>query len=171
MRLISPGANPPGIVDRYLLPHEQEVITLRRHPALLFPWAAAFIGGLLVTIAMTSIAHEGTVQLVAWLLTAFLGVEMVVAALRWGTTFIVFTSHRLLICSGATGRRITEKPLTSLKGIGLHQPPSGQIFGYGTFELPDRTSISYMPYPEQIYLEVLALLYGPPIHPRDGEDD
>ena len=45
MRLISPGANPPADVDRYLLPHEQEVITVRKHPAvLLAPVAWAVIG-------------------------------------------------------------------------------------------------------------------------------
>ena len=45
MRLISPGANPPADVDKYLLPHEQEVITVRKHPAvLLAPLAWAVLG-------------------------------------------------------------------------------------------------------------------------------
>ena len=45
MRLISPGANPPADVDRYLLPHEQEVITVRKHPAVLLApvaWAVDY---------------------------------------------------------------------------------------------------------------------------------
>jgi len=53
MRLISPGANPPADVDRYLLPHEQEVITVRKHPAvLLAPVAWAVVGLVIAAVGI-----------------------------------------------------------------------------------------------------------------------
>src|SRR5215472_5388599 len=68
MRLISPGANPPADVDKYLLPHEQEVITVRKHPAvLLAPIAWAVLG--LVAAAVLSdtlFRHSSTLTWVVW---------------------------------------------------------------------------------------------------------
>lgn len=45
MKLVTPGDEAPASVNRYLLPHEQQVITIRRHPAILLGrrlscWAA-----------------------------------------------------------------------------------------------------------------------------------
>jgi hypothetical protein len=160
MRMVFPGTRPPTDVDRYLLPHEQEVITIRRHPAVLLPWAAAAVGGLSATLAINGIAHEGrSVQFVAWLLTAFLFVELIVATLHWAVAYIVVTSHRMVIISGLSGRRVTEIPLVELRKIGLDRSLSGRLFGYGTFTLSGRNLVSYMPFPEQIYLEIAALLY------------
>ena len=160
MRLTSPGANPPGDVDRYLLPHEQEVITVRQHPAVLLPWAAAATGGLLVAIIIGALPHVNRPeQNLVWLLTAFLFLEFLLGMGRWAVRYFVVTSQRMLIISGLFHRRLEMWPLTDVRGITLERPAYGRIGGYGSFVIGGRTFIDYIPYPEQIYLEICGLIY------------
>jgi len=56
MRLIAAGGTPPMDVNKYLLPHEQQVITVRRHPAVLLGPALLTLGGLTRTVAMMPLA-------------------------------------------------------------------------------------------------------------------
>jgi membrane protein YdbS with pleckstrin-like domain len=160
MWLISPGANPPADVDRYLLPHEQEVITIRQHPIVLLPWATAVIGGLLAAITVGAMPHANrSEQLAVWLLTAFLFLEFLLAAGRWGVWYFVVTSHRLLICSGLSRRRVSMWPLAEVRRIDLERSTYGRIAGYASLIVHGRTFIDYLPYPEQIYFEICSLIY------------
>ena len=84
MRLVSPERTGPARVSKYLLPHEDQVITVRQHPARLFAPAAAAMGGLLAAVIVTSALHSSwPVHLAVWALTVFLFVEWLVAVLRW----------------------------------------------------------------------------------------
>ena len=68
MRLLSPGANPPADVDKYLLPHEHEVITVRKHPAvLLAPVAWAVIGLIIAAVLSdTLLRHSSGLTWIIW---------------------------------------------------------------------------------------------------------
>jgi PH (Pleckstrin Homology) domain-containing protein len=167
MRLISPGANPPADVGRYLLPHEQEVITIRQHPVVLLPWAAAAVGGLLVAIIIGALPHaDRPEQLGVWLLTAFLFLEFLLAAGRWAVRYFVVTSQRLLVISGLFHRRTAMWPLTEVRRMTLERSLYSHIGGYGSFVIDGRTFIDYIPYPEQIYLEICEMIY-----PHRGSSD
>ena len=55
MRLASPGeTGPPTSVNRYLLPQERSVITVRMHPATLAGPLILAVGGLLAARKLTS---------------------------------------------------------------------------------------------------------------------
>jgi len=159
MRLIASGATPPAEVNKYLLPHEQQVITVRQHPAVLIPWIAPPIGGLVVALAMSAIPNERVSQLAAWILTAFLFVEMMLAIARWAAWYFAVTSHRAMVCAGVTRRTVLTWSLSDLRGATLRRPFGGRLFGYGSFVLNDRTTIDFVPYPEQLYLEIFGLVY------------
>jgi hypothetical protein len=160
MRLISPRTDPPANVDKYLLPHEQEVIGTRQHPVVLLPWAAATIGGLLAAITVGSMPHANqSEQLVVWLLTALLFLEFLLAAGRWSVWYLVVTSERLLIVSGLYRRRVAMWPLTEVRGITFERSFHGRFLGYGSFIVQGRTFIDYIAHPEQLYLEILPRIY------------
>lgn len=160
MRLISPGGTAPAAVNRYMLPHEHQVVTIRRHPIVLFPWAASAAGGVLVAVATSAIEQERrSVQLTVWALTIFLAWESISAVGRWLAGYIVVTNSRVIVCSGFLGRRIESTPIESLKGMMLDRSFSGRYLGYGTLIVDGRRFIDYVPYPEQFYLEIMGLVF------------
>lgn len=160
MRLIVSSAASPAEIDKYLLQDEQEVVTLRQHPFVLLPWSAAAVGGLLVAITVGAMPHINRAeQLVVWGLTAFLFLELLLAAARWGVWYLVVTSERLLICSGSFRRRVDEWPKESLRGMTVDRSFYGRFWGYGSLIVQGRTFIDYIPYLEQIYPEIWAHLY------------
>ena len=52
MRLIAPRNSGPAAVNKYLLPHEHQVITVRKHPAVLIGPIAIALAGLLIALVL-----------------------------------------------------------------------------------------------------------------------
>ena len=52
MRLIAPRNAGPAAVNKYLLPHEHQVITVRKHPAVLIGPIAIALAGLLIALVL-----------------------------------------------------------------------------------------------------------------------
>lgn len=160
MRLVTPGDSAPASIHRYLLPYEQQVITVRRHPSFLIPRAASAVGGLAVADFMPTIVHgQQHLVFLVWALTALLFLDLVLAIARWSIEYIVITNERLLIHSGLFDRSIEETPIAELKGISLHRSVSGRLFGWGSLVLQGRLVVGYLPYPEQLYLELKAMIF------------
>ena len=88
MRLISPGATPPADVDKYLLPHEQQVITVRRHPAVLIGSIGLTAAGLIVAAVLsdTFLKNQSTLLLIVWLAWGLLMLRLITAAATWRST-------------------------------------------------------------------------------------
>jgi hypothetical protein len=159
----------PAWVARRLLPGEQQEIILRRHLAVLIPPAAATTGSLLVATAISATAQGNTpLRLVVWVLTAFLSLELVSAVTNWISRYIVVTNTRLLLISGGFSRRIVDLPLSTVIHMTFERSFSGRLFGYGTFVSESagqgRSSLDFIPYPEQLYLDLCAL--GIPVERR-----
>jgi hypothetical protein len=163
MRLVSPERLGPARVSKYLLPHEDQVITVRQHPARLFAPAAAAMGGLLAAVIVTSALHSSwPVHLVVWVLTVFLFVEWLVAVLRWTASFTVVTGERIILTFGVLDRRVAMVPISSITNITFDRSSHGSMLGYGRFIIQSsqgRSIIDYVPYPEQLYLEIIALVF------------
>lgn len=173
MRLLA-SATMPGTAARYLLPHERQVITVRQHPARVLPALTVAAGGLLAAAAVNAVAgHVPWAQFAVWVLAGFLLARALVDAVAWSVQFIVITERRLILTSGLLGRKVTVIPLQALQNLGFTRSTGGRALGYGafTFEADGqaRAVIDYIPYPEQIYLEVYRLLY--PQEPGDSGDD
>jgi uncharacterized membrane protein YdbT with pleckstrin-like domain len=167
MRLISPGANPPADVDRYLLPHEQEVITVRKHPAvLLAPVAWAVIG--LVTVAVLSdtlLRHDSALTWIVWAIWGLVFLRFLWAAINWAVDYFVVTSHRFIQTSGLLSRKVAMMPLVKVTDMTFERSTLGRMLGYGTFILESAgqdqalSRVDHIPYPEQLYLEVCSLIF------------
>ena len=166
MRLISPGANPPADVDRYLLPHEQEVITVRKHPAvLLAPVAWAVIGVVVAAVLSdTLLRHASALIWIVWAIWGLVFLRFLWAALNWSVDYFVVTSHRFILTSGLFSRKVAMMPLVKVTDMTFQRSALGRLLGYGTFILESAgqdqalSTVDYIPYP--------CLLYTSP-SPRD----
>jgi Bacterial PH domain len=162
---ISPSVDTvPPSVNKYLLPHERHVITVKRHPVSIVPSAASAVGGLFVAIAISPIVQDNDLlELSIWLLVGVLFVEFILACIRWFARWFVVTSQRILFVSGVFGTRVRNVPLETITNMSLRRPRGGRTFGYGTFifDAAGRPNIvvDYLPYPEQLYLEVNGLVF------------
>lgn len=163
MRVITPSDSAPPSVVRYLLPHENQVITLRQHPFALLPPAATLVGSLIVAIATPVISHGRHQSVtIVWSLTALLAVGLLLAIVRWSKTYLVITNQRLLIFSGRSPNNASILPLDGLKGVTVHRSLSGRVVGYGTLVHEGRAIYHFLVFPEQINLELQECLFPRP---------
>jgi uncharacterized membrane protein YdbT with pleckstrin-like domain len=175
MRLISPGTTPPADVDKYLLPHEQQVITVRRHPAVLIGPIVVTVLGLAAAIVLsdTLLAHQSTALLIVWLIWGVLLLRLILKAFAWAVDYFVVTSHRMIVTSGIITRKVAMMPLVKVTDMTFQRSFQGRLLGYGTFILESAgqdqalSTVDHIPYPEQLYLEVCALIFPS----KDPSDD
>ena len=175
MRLLSPGANPPADVDKYLLPHEHEVITVRKHPAvLLAPVAWAVIGLIIAAVLSdTLLRHDSGLTWIVWAIWGIVFLRFLWSAINWAVDYFIVTSHRFILTSGVFSRRVAMMPLAKVTDMTFQRSFLGRVFGYGTFILESAgqdqalSRVDFIPYPEQLYLEVCALLFPS----KDPSDD
>ena len=149
-------------VDKYLMSHEGRVIAVRRHPAVLIPPVAIVVGGLVLCGAAGAVM--GLVWLWwLWLLTIGYLLWKVVA---WSLEFFLVTEHRMMVVKGVLNRSVLMMPLTKVTDITLNRSVVGQLLGYGQFVTESAgqkqaiSNINFMPYPEQLYLEVSSVIFG-----------
>jgi membrane protein YdbS with pleckstrin-like domain len=176
MRLITPGETTPTLVTKYLLPHEERVITVRKHPAVLFgPIALAVVGLILAALLSGVIGrHNGSALLVIWLAWLALLINLLFQALEWTHTYFVVTSQRMLQTGGLITRTVKMMPLVKVTDMSFQQSFQGRLLGYGQFILESAgqeqalSNVDYLPYPEQLYLEVCGLIF--PGRLDEGDD-
>jgi membrane protein YdbS with pleckstrin-like domain len=175
MRLISPGASPPADVDKYLLPHEQQVITVRRHPAVLSGPILLTLGGLILAAVLsdTILQHQSTALLIVWLIWGIVLLWFIGKIATWAVDYFVVTSHRMILTSGLVTRKVAMMPLVKVTDMTFQRSFLGRLLGYGTFILESAgqdqalSTVDHIPYPEQLYLEVCALIFPS----KDPSDD
>jgi uncharacterized membrane protein YdbT with pleckstrin-like domain len=175
MRLITPGATPPAEVNKYLLPHEQQVITVRKHPAVLIAPIALTLAGLIAAVVLsdTVLAHQSSLVLIVWAAWAILGLYLIWKTALWAVDYFVVTSHRMLLATGLITRKVAMMPLVKVTDMSFKRSFFGRIFGYGEFILESAgqdqalRTVDHIPYPEQLYLEVCGLIFPA----KDAGDD
>jgi hypothetical protein len=176
MRL-NAASRAPADVGRYLLPREIPIITVRQHPAVLTLPLAAALGGLLAAIAVSQIPHiVEPAQLAVWILTAFLNARLILAVLNWMGYYVVVTKDRLLVLSGVFNRTVVVIRLLDLENMTFERSSTGRITGHGSLTIgpggAPQTVIDYVPYPEQLYLEIRAIISAETFSgdQREGDD-
>jgi uncharacterized membrane protein YdbT with pleckstrin-like domain len=167
MRLVPNTDTVPASVNRYLLPHERQVITVHQHPAILIrPIFEVLIGLAIAGWLSNSVAHgNGTVILVIWVIWGIVFLRLVVKVFEWGETYFVVTSQRFLLATGIVTRKVNMMPLAKVTDMSFQRSAMGRILGYGEFILESAgqdqalTRVDHLPYPEQLYLEVCGLIF------------
>ncbi len=167
MRLVPNTDTVPASVNRYLLPHERQVITVHKHPAVLIrPIFEVLIGLAIAGWLSNSVAHgNGTVLLVIWILWALLLLRLGIKILDWSVDYFVVTSQRFVLATGVITRKVNMMPLSKVTDMSFQRTTLGRILGYGEFILESAGQdqalrvVDHIPYPEQLYLEVCGLIF------------
>jgi uncharacterized membrane protein YdbT with pleckstrin-like domain len=150
-------------VDRYLMAHEGRVIAVRRHPAVLI-LPIGLVVGVLVVCVVASTAVQATL-LIWWLWLPTLG-YLVWRVIAWSLEFFLVTEHRVMVISGVLNRTVAMMPLAKVTDIALERSLGGRLMGYGEFVMESAgqkqalRNVGFMPYPEQLYLEVSSVIFG-----------
>jgi uncharacterized membrane protein YdbT with pleckstrin-like domain len=149
-------------VDKYLMKHEGRVIAVRRHPAVLLLPLLAGVGGLIVCAVAATVTG---VLWVWWLWLAALG-YLAWKVTAWSVEFFLVTEHRVMVVSGVLNRNVAMMPLAKVTDIRLDRSLGGRILGYGEFVMESAgqkqalRNVKFMPYPEQLYLEVSSVIFS-----------
>ena len=70
-----------------------------------------------------------------------------------------------MLITGVFYRKVAMMPMTKVTDIALERPFLGRMIGYGTFVLESAgqdqalREVEYMPYPEQLYLEISSMIF------------
>jgi membrane protein YdbS with pleckstrin-like domain len=170
MRLVPNTDIVPAAVNRYLLPHERQVITVHFHPAVLMGPIGAVLAGLAAAIwASNSSTFSSDAVLIIWLTWALLLLYALGKVFRWFFDYFAVTSQRLVLVKGLLTRDVVALPIVKAASMKFRRSTMGRVLGYGQFIVEaDRTQpvwkINFMPYPEQLYLEITGLIF------RDREE-
>jgi uncharacterized membrane protein YdbT with pleckstrin-like domain len=162
MRLVNPAEpGPPASVNRYLLPQESSVITVRMHPATLTGHLVMAGAGLLTAMKLTSRSARPEL---AWGGYLLFPLYFLYRGAAWSATYLVVTDERMMLVRGVLTRTTAAMPLQKVTGLTLQRTVAGRLLGYGTLivDCPGRRQVfrkvRYLPYPEQLYLEISNLL-------------
>ncbi|MDL4773407.1 MULTISPECIES: PH domain-containing protein [Thermomonosporaceae] len=163
MRLVTPGDSAPASVNKYLLPHETQVITVRRHPAVLMMPVGLVLGGLIIAGVLSNTVTNvitwiwwGWLILLAW---------FVWRVAEWSVDYFVITNQRMLLTTGLITRKVAMMPLAKVTDMSFKRTIAGRMLGYGEFVLESAgqdqalTNVPFLPYPEQLYLEVCEMIF------------
>jgi len=167
MRLVPNTDTVPASVNKYLLPHERQVITVHQHPAILIrPIFEVLIGLAIAGWLTVAIAkNNGVALLVIWILFGIVFIRLVIKVIEWGETYFVVTSQRFILATGLVTRQVKMMPLAKVTDMTFERSATGRILGYGEFILESAGQnqalerIKHLPYPEQLYLEVCGLIF------------
>jgi uncharacterized membrane protein YdbT with pleckstrin-like domain len=167
MRLAPNTDAVPAGVNKYLLPHERQVVSVHQHPAVLIrPIFEVLIGLAIAGWVSSSIAPgNNTVILVIWILWAVLLLRLLWKVFEWSENYFVITSQRLLLSEGFLTRKVNMMPLAKVTDMSFQRSAMGRLLGYGEFIVESAGQnqalriVDHLPYPEQLYLEVCGLIF------------
>jgi membrane protein YdbS with pleckstrin-like domain len=174
MHLIPNSDTVPDSVNRCLLPQERQVIAVHLHPASLFGPSGVVIAGLAAAVVSSNLSKfSPDARLVIWLVWGLLLLHLIWLTLNWLVSYYVVTAYRMLLIKGVLARDVAMVPLARAADLRLRRTAMGRLLGYGQFILAPSgqdqalRNVKFLPYPEQIYLEVCGLIWPD----RDSQPD
>jgi hypothetical protein len=132
------------------------------HPAALAGPLILVCGGLVAARNLTSRSARPDIIWGGYLLLPLYFLRRLAA---WPVTYLAVTDRRIVVIGGLASRTAAAMPLDKVTGLTLQRTIPGRLLGYGTLIVasPGRRQafgkVRYLPYPEQLYLEISALLW------------
>jgi membrane protein YdbS with pleckstrin-like domain len=166
-RDVAKDQNAVAAVNRYLLPNEQQVITVRQHPAVLIGPSVLTLAGPVAAGVLTATVLHGNEPLVTvvWIASLALLIRMIWKAMNWAVTLFVVSSQRMLLLSGVLTKKVEMMPLSKVTDMSFQRSYTGRLLGFGEFIIESAgrdqalQTVDHIPYPEQLYLEICGLIF------------
>jgi hypothetical protein len=177
MRQPNSGARTPVAINKYLLPREVQVATVRQHPAVLIAPSAQALGGLLLAGIATATVVHGVLDTIIWLAWLLLFLRLVWKVVNWSVDYFVVTTERLLLTTGFLTRKVNMMPLTKVTDMSFKRTFPGRLLGYGEFIVESAgqdqalRNVDFIPYPEQLYLLICGMLFPSSAPDLDDEEN
>ena len=158
-------ARVPARVNKYLLPYESRVITVHPHPAVLIRPFVFLLAGLALAGFVSASVRTAAVVIGVWVLFGILLLWVIGKIIERAVEFFVVTTKRMVLAQGVFVRKVDMLPLTKVTEMSFQRSPLGQLLGFGEFLVesagPEQalSHVTYLPYPEQLYLEVCGLIF------------
>lgn len=160
----------PADVAKYLLPNEELVGHVRRHPAVLLAPSAQAVVGLLAAFILSATVLRGHTDLIwiVWALWGLLMLRLIWQVVNWAVDYFVITNKRILLTSGVFTRSVAMMPLSKVTDMSFHRSFAGRLMGYGEFVVESAgqdqalRTIDHIPYPEGLYRKVCAKIFNVP---------
>jgi membrane protein YdbS with pleckstrin-like domain len=156
-------------IERFLLPTERRVVAVRRHWSRLAEPFLSALGGLVLLMWLDQVLPPRLplardVLLAGWVVVM---ARLTWRVLEWRADWFVVTDRRLLLRTGIVTRRVAMMPLIKVTDMSYARPPVGRLLGYGEIVIESAGQdqalrrIRHLPRPDELYLEVCELLFGP----------
>jgi uncharacterized membrane protein YdbT with pleckstrin-like domain len=161
---------PPRLVNKYLLPTERIVTSVRMHPLAVISPVILIVAGAVAAGFVTEVAaRSGGVRVaeVIWVLWAVLAVWQGSRIATWWRRYFVVTENRLMLITSLVDTDVGMMPLAKVTDMRLHQKTFGHMLGYAEFIVESAgqdqalSRIPFVPYPSQMYQEILSLIFSP----------
>jgi hypothetical protein len=165
---VVPNETVPAVVYRVLLPHERRVITVRLHPGVLALPSLVAVGGLIAAAVLSFLDLSSDALAITWVVWGAALLYWLFRIWNWLESYFVLTSSRLLLIRGFLGRDVEMMPLSMATQLTFRRSSLGRLLGYGRFIFegmslgPSFRNVNYLPYPEQLYIEVSDLIFPDP---------
>jgi uncharacterized membrane protein YdbT with pleckstrin-like domain len=155
---------PPRLVNKYLLPTERIVTSVRMHPVAVISPVIVILAGAVVAGFVTGTVQPGSggSVLVIWVLWAVLAVWQGWKIGTWWRRYFVVTENRLMLITSLLDTDVGMMPLAKVTDMRLHQTTFGHALGYADLIVESAgqdqalSRINFVPYPSQMYQETLS---------------
>lgn len=153
--------NESRTVEKYLMSYERRFVAVRHHPAVLLGPIGIAGGGLIIA----GVASTAGLWFVWWLWLIALA-YLLWKIIAWSLEFFVVSEHRVMMITGVLNRKVAMMPAGKVTDIAFERPIVGRMLGYGSFVVETAgdeqafREVYFMPYPEQLYLEVSSVVFG-----------
>ena len=161
------------------LPHAGRgvYVGVRMHPIVVLWHVVLIVAGLVGALALTTGGTGSSgFHLVIWLLFFVLVAWAGSRIIDWRLTYFIITENRLLLVTGVVSKSIGMMPLAKVTDMRLERSPLGRVFGYGKFVIESAgqeqalRDVPFVPYPQQLYQEILAMIFPKKPSGRPGDD-
>jgi uncharacterized membrane protein YdbT with pleckstrin-like domain len=166
-----PALSPAGLakVERYLLPTERAVITVRRHWAVVAEpiFTALATLAVAITIDVRLPVAVPFVRDVLWVGWALVALRTVWHLLERSQDWFVVTDQRLLLTYGLLTRRVAIMPLAKVTDMSYNVSILGRLLKYGEFVFESAgqdqalRTINFLPDSRNLFNVLSNELFGP----------
>jgi uncharacterized membrane protein YdbT with pleckstrin-like domain len=156
----------PDWVAMHLGP-EPVSVAVRIHPASFLGSVIMALAGLSVAVTLTVIvaAGDGIGLAVIWILWLALVLYMIWRIMRWQSTYLLVTHHRVILVSGLLRTSARAIILAQVTDVATRRSLAGRRRNYGTIivasagERQELQRIRFVPDLEQVYAEIVGRIF------------